>query len=222
MNFLGLAAILLAAAFSNPDPHKAVAGQYLEDRTMRVYACPCEVSLDWSQRGTEAVMAWNLQSGEHAGVSLAGLRVAAVIAGEFALTEATAKRRSVLFFGSAATPDQRRAGEEWVRVRYGEMLGRILGVHTVPIEFQFGPEAASLKIPGILDMRMRRARIPADTGDWAFLLYDPFVKLTSSTLGTTFRVHYSGPDLNMSWTREEETVTGYYGLFEDRQVPNKD
>ena len=222
MNFLALIAMLLPAVVADIQPGKTVTGQYLEDRSMRVYGCPCEVSLDWSQRGSEAVMAWNVQSGEFAGTSLAGLRVAAVIIGEFALTEVTTRRRSVLFLDSAATADQRRDGEAWVRTRYAEMLGRVTGVHDVPIDFKFDADAASVKIPEILEVRMRRARIPEDTDPWAYPLYDPFIKLTTSTLGATLRVHYSGPDLNTRWTRDEGTITGYYGTFADADAPQTD
>jgi len=217
MRFLGLIAMFLPAIQAG-----TVTGQYLEDRSMRVYGCPCEVSLDWSQRGAEAVLAWNVQSGEFAGTNLAGLRIAAVVVGEFALTEASTRRRSALFLDPAATADQRRAGEAWVRARYGEILGRVVGVHAVPIDFTFDADAASVRIAAILDVRMRRARLPEDTDPWAYPLHDPFIHLTASTLGATTRVRYTGPDLNTRWTREEGTITGYYGTFADSAVPPTD
>jgi hypothetical protein len=61
---------------------------------------------------------------------------------------------------------------------------------------------------------MRRANLLEDTQTWASLLYDPFTKLTSSTLGTTLNTQYDGgPDLQIRWTRQEAAITGYYGTF---------
>lgn len=71
---------LLISGFAPADP-VMITGLYLEDRTMRVYACPCEWSTDWAHRGREAVMAWNILSGELDGTDLAGLRAAVVVLG---------------------------------------------------------------------------------------------------------------------------------------------
>lgn len=222
MNFLALSALILTTAATDPQTGKAITGQYLEDRSMRVYGCPCEVSLDWSQRGAEAVMAWQIESGEFAGETLAGLRVAAVIVGEFALTEPAVKRRAALFLDAAASAGQRRAGEMWLRTRHRDMLGNIVGVHAVPIELKVDAAGALVRIRDVLDVAMRRAVLAKDTDAWAYPLHDPFIKLTQSTLGVTTRVRYSGPDLNTRWTREEGTITGYFGRFADATPPQID
>ena len=190
-----------------------ISGQYLEDRSSRVYGCPCEYSSDYASAGREAVLAWKIETGEYRGQGLAGLRLAAVLAGKFTLSDATTLRRSAVFVDASAPTAQRRAGLAWLQARYGDTLGRVLGVHIVPIEFQLTADSAILRVGDFLDLRMRRANVAEDTQSWASLLYDPFTKLTSATLGTTLVSRYSGPDLQMRWERDEAAITGYYGTF---------
>ncbi len=190
-----------------------VTGQYIEDRSARVYGCPCEWSNDWMNAGREAVLAWNIQSGEFQGADLAGLRVVAVVAADFIVSESRAARRATLFTDSGAPPAQRRAGTMWIRRQFGDVLGRIVGEHDEPIEFCLKANSVLLRVGEILALEMRPARLRDDTQTWATLLYAPLIPLTSSNLGTTSKIRYSGPDLNVNWVREEDAITGYYGTF---------
>lgn len=72
-----------------------------------------------------------------------------------------------------------------------------------------------LRVGSVLEVRMRQADFGLDTMPWATLLYDPFLKLTSSTLGTSRHSHYSGPELAIGWRRDDTTtaITGYFGTF---------
>lgn len=206
--------VMLLAGVGLSEPRGPVTGQYLEDRSSRVYGCPCEWSSEYSSGGREAVLAWRIESGEYEGESLAGLRLAAVLAGEFTLSVATSPRRSALFVDADAPAVQRRAGVDWLRSQYAEILGHVLGVDEVPIQFKLDADSATLRVGDILDLEMRRANLLEDTQSWASLLYDPLTKLTSSTLGTTTNTQYNGSaDLAMRWTRQEAAITGYYGTF---------
>ncbi|HTS25608.1 MAG TPA: DUF1326 domain-containing protein [Bryobacteraceae bacterium] len=206
-----MAALWSAAGLIGQDT--PISGHYLEDRSSRVYGCPCEFSGEYASAGREAVLAWKIESGEYQGQGLAGLRLAAVLAGNFTLSDPTSRRRSALFVDAGSPAEQRRAGLAWLQARYGDALGQVLGIHVLSIDLQIDAEGAALRIGDFLDLRMRRAKVEEDTPSWAFLLYDPLTKLTSATLGTTLRSQYSGPDLQMRWTRDEAAVTGYYGTF---------
>ena len=197
-------------------PDSPVTGQYLEDRSNRVYGCPCEWSSEYVSYGREAVLAWKIESGEFGGESLAGLRLAAVLAGDFTVSASTSLRHSTVFVDAAASAVQRVAGVAWLRSRYGDLLGRVLGVHVAPIEFKLDAESATLRVADVLEVQMRRADFLQDTLPWASLLYDPLTKLTSSTLGTTLNTQYTGPDLQIRWTRHDAAITGYYGAFSMR------
>ncbi len=198
--------------------HHPVAGEYMEDRTMRVYACPCEWSTDWAHRGREAVLAWNFQAGDFDGQPLSGLRIAVVLVGDFSLTEADSPRRAAIYVDASAPPAQRSAGLNWLRGRYAHLLGRVVAVRTAPISFLAGTDAITLDVGSILALRMHRTDPPTEVRSWAELAHDPFVALSTSALTTTSYVRYTGPDLNVRWTREEDAITGYIGTFADEDT----
>jgi len=213
MHHLCLVAMLLAESGAS-EPSGPVTGQYLEDRSSRVYGCPCEWSAEYVSYGREAVLAWKIESGAYEGENLAGLRLAAVLAGEFTLSESTSSRRSTLFVDAGAPAWQRRAGVDWLRSHYAEILGQVVGIHELPITFKLDAESATLEVGDVVHLRMRRANLLDDALPWASLLYNPLTKLTSSTLATTLIDEYQGePDLMMRWTRQEAAITGYYGTF---------
>jgi len=203
----------LCAGIAIANADTPIAGQYIEDRSARVYGCPCEWSNDLVAGGREAVLAWNIQSGVFEGQDLAGLRVVAVVVADYNVTEQTVARRAVLFEDERASPPQRRTGTRWIRSRFGEVLGHVLGEHVMAIEFVLGAEAISVKVGDVLTLSMRPALLSQDTQTWASLLYEPMIQLAASNLGTTSLLRYSGPDLNVRWKREESAITGYYGTF---------
>jgi len=205
-----LSALICAATLSAQD---YVIGQYLEDRSSRVYGCPCEWSNEYVNEGREAILAWNIQAGEFQGTDLSGLRMVAVLVSTFNLGVPASLRRSTVFIDEGAPEWRRRAGEAWLRARYGDLLGRILGIHTAPIDFSLAPDRAAVEVKGILRLRIRRAILAEDTKDWATLLYDPFVRMASSIMASTQLTEYRGPDLRIRWIREGEGITGYYGAF---------
>jgi len=120
-----------------------------------------------------------------------------------------------LYADSAAPEPQRLAGVAWLRSHFGDLLGTVLAVQTVPIKFQFALTSVSLQVGGVLDVRMRQAEFELDTMPWATLLYEPFIKLTSSTLGTSLHTQYAGPELAIGWRRGNAAtaITGYFGTF---------
>ena len=205
-----LSALSCAASLAAQD---YAIGQYLEDRSSRVYGCPCEWSNEYVNEGREAILAWNIQAGEFHGVDLSGLRMVAVLVSTFNLGVPDSLRRSTVFLDQAAPESRRRAGEEWLRARYGDLLGRILGVHTAPIDFSLAPDRAAVEIKGMLRLQIRRAVLAQDTRDWATLLYDPLVPMASATMASTLLTEYRGPDLRIRWIREGEGITRYYGTF---------
>ena len=56
-----------------------VSGTYIEARTCQVYTGPCFANGEVGLAGKEAVMAWNIEAGQHEGVDLAGLNIEMVI-----------------------------------------------------------------------------------------------------------------------------------------------
>lgn len=198
------------------EPATLVFGDYVEQRSNRVYGCPCEWSAEWSSGGREAVLASRIRSGQFGGESLTGLRIVSVLLADSMLGAGTPPRRSVLFIDDAASAEQRRAGVEWVRARYGAVLGEVAAIRLVPISLDFAPDAVTMRAGTEVLVRMSHAHLPGDTQPWASLLYDPFVPLRSAMLATSLEVHCAVSDLNVSWSEHEPAITGYYGAFDAR------
>jgi len=91
-----LISAFVLAGFGRASDESIVKGQYLEDRSSRVYGCPCEWSSESISNGREAVLGWKFESGRYEGEDLAGLGLAAVLAGKATLSEATTLRRSTV------------------------------------------------------------------------------------------------------------------------------
>lgn len=211
-----LLAALSCAALLAPAQDRPVSGEYLEDRSSRVFACPCEWSDELVQKGREVVLAWKIHTGEFRGKSLAGLKAAAVLTGDYNLSLPQTPRRSTLFLDAGAPALQRSAGEAWLRARFCDLIGQVLAVHAVPIEMRNAPDAVTLRIRDTLLLQMRRADPTTDSESWGALIYEPLIELSQSTLGATLRTQYSSPDLRRGWKREERSITGYYGRFISR------
>jgi hypothetical protein len=44
-------------------------------------------------------------------------------------------------------------------------------------------------------------------------VHSPFIELVSPEVGITSHVSYTGPELKIQWVRNENTLTGYFGIF---------
>jgi hypothetical protein len=208
------ASLLLLAAFLAAAQTPVIQGDYIEDRSNHVYGCYCEWSGESQTSGREAVLAWRIRSGGFAGTPLAEVKMAAVIVGEKTLSTGNAPRKSILVVDSSATRAQQQAAESLMRTAYARLLGEVLSVRTLRIDFERGPERALLRIGELVKVEMRRA-YPRDDGmQGAVLWFDPFIPLTESMLGTTLAVEYTGDDFNHRWQRTHPEMTGYFGAFE--------
>ena len=218
MRCLGWFPILLLQLGAGSGANGPVSGQYLEDRSNRVYGCPCEWSSEFMSNGREAVLAWNIQSGSYDGQDLAGLRLAAVLVGRFTLSDPSTLRRSTLYADARAGELQRRAGIAWLQSRFGDLLGIVLAVREVPIDFALRAQSAELRVGDFLQVRLRQADYQQDTQPWGSLLYEPFVKLALATLATSIRTEYAGSELAIGWKRGDTlpAISGYYGTFATR------
>lgn len=196
-----------------------IRGEYVEDRSNQVHGCYCEWSGESQTGGRQAMLAWRVKSGSYGGVNLAGSVFALVVLGDanlsfgWSIQFAPPPRRSVLVIGDTASDTQRRAIEALVRERFGVMAGRLLAVRRAPVDFQISPDGASVASPGLLDMRMRKARLPDDNLPGAARWYDSFLPMADGELGTTLINRWSGREFNLTWSREEPTTSGYFGHF---------
>jgi len=209
---IGASAALLAATLA-AQTSTVVQGDYIEDRSNHVYGCYCEWSGESQTGGKEAVLAWHIRQGEYRNTPLAGVKMAVVMVGEQTLSMGAASRKSILAVDSAAGEEQRQAAEALLREKYAALLGEVIAVQVMPIEFRRDSQSAALRIGNILTVEMRKARPDEDGMQGAVLWFDPFIPLTESNVGTTLRAAYTGDEFSHKWKREHPEMTGYFGTF---------
>lgn len=120
-------------------------GRYLDVRTATVFGGACHIGSERQSQGRNGLMAWSVESGSHAGVSLAGVRlVAAVTAGENLVNSGAATSRLVIDAPTAATAE---AAQAWVEAVAGESLGLLEHVYRGPVRLELGGESFLLDVP---------------------------------------------------------------------------
>ncbi len=190
-----------------------IRGDYLETRSNQVYGCYCEWSGQAITAGREAILGWAFWTGEYRGVDLAGVKVAAVIVGQSSLSATTGPRSHVLFFDLSTSKDQQQAAQAFLMEEYGDLLGKAIAVRVMQVEIRENPDEVHLAAGDFVSVSMRKAKLPEDAMKGAQLWYDPFVKLTESTLATTLGSRYMGPEFDLTWDDTNPGVKGYYGRF---------
>src|SRR5687767_7014440 len=105
-------------SFSSRAETSFVRGEYVEVRTASVFAGACHYNGELTTAGRDALMAWNVKSGEWRGVDLAGVRIVAIVSADANLSDNTAERRSEILIGENASDAQSRAMLDALKTRY--------------------------------------------------------------------------------------------------------
>lgn len=213
--FLILVSVLLAFAASTfAQSTKPVSGEYVEARSAEVYTCACLFSGQAETAGKEAILVWNVQEGDFAGASLAGMKMAAVIVGEAHLDHYARKARSSsVYLDEAGSPVQRDAALAFLQSRHADLLGAVVAVRTVPISFRKDNDRTYVRIGEIAEIVARDARLPQDAHPGSYQWYNPFVPLKQSTLAMALYYRFSGQEHNTRWVFDDPGITGFTGAF---------
>src|SRR5207245_180383 len=123
-------------SFSSRADTSFVKGEYVEVRTASVFAGACHYNGELTTAGRDALMAWNVKSGEWQGIDLAGVRIVAIVTADANLSDNSAARRSEIIIGENASDAQSRAMLEALRSRYAAALGKIISVRRGPLTFE--------------------------------------------------------------------------------------
>ena len=206
--------VLVFAAEAKAQAPAPIAGDYLEARSGHVYTCGCLYSGESVTGGREAILVWRIVSGDYQGTPLAGIRVAAVIVGQSHLAAQDDPRRSVLYLDGITRDAQEQAILALWRREYAKVLGAIQAAHRAPITFDREGEMVSIKIPGVVELQARKARLPEDAHPGSSLWYQPFAPLRDPTLATSLLYEYWGNDFQRQWRELFAGITGYMGSFE--------
>ncbi len=153
-------------------PNWKMKGQYLKNCNCQA-TCSCDtIGIPTPHKGCEGLVAMNIQDGNFDGVSLSGLKWAAVVHWPGALHEGNGTIEA--FIDKKATEPQRNALGQILTGKAGGALFEILasiitkmeGPHFVDIDFQFDKDKrrARVAVPGFFETTSEPLVVPA-TGD---------------------------------------------------------
>lgn len=214
MRFGMLTAAALAASLTGvAQAESAVRGDYVESRSANVFVGACHHEGELVTAGRNALLAWNITEGEHAGVSLKGVTAVAVVAADKHLSLADARRKSVLYVSAAATAEQRDALASLLREKAGRALGDLTAVKTAPISFDARGDMYRVQADGIAYMKIRKqtaelcCKQPYET--WG----KPFVPVAAAKAGYCVSVEYKDRGLVQAWSATDQN-NAFFGRFE--------
>lgn len=206
------ALVLLAAGMALAEPPAPIYGDYVEARSNHVYTCGCLYSGEMVTDGREAIVVWSFERGSYRGAVLDGVKALAVLLGEGTLS-LPGPRRAAFYVDGAPSEAQRRAVIELLAERYPAAIGEIVAVRSAPIAFRKDAEGVRVRIPDVVEVHVRKARLPEDAHYGSVLWYEPFIALADSTMAMTLLYEYRGNDFARQWWRLEPGITGYFGRF---------
>jgi len=204
--------IFLALSAGASSTGSALRVRCVEARTASVFAGACHYGAEATTAGREALVAWHVESGSFAGVDLAGVDLAAAIAGEANLADPVAARRSVVYVSDRATPSQREAAEALLRLRLRDRLGRVLAVAAVPLATRFDGDrylvdgGRLFRIEGALLADRACCRMPLAV--W----YEPISPISAPIVGSNSDFRFADERLGLVWDRHDEN-TGFAGTL---------
>lgn len=220
---LTLATMLTAAsalaAHGAPAPAAAVptvTGAYVEARTAEVFAGGCIMNSEAETMGRQALLAWRVDRGEVAGVSIDGLSVVAALSGTHNLGmremggEAPTLVKALMYVDERATAAQRDALVSMARTAIGDLALRVVDVQAVPISFEQTHHAAAV-VAGDATLKVE-AHIHHDPSCGAMQWFQPLSLGAKAEAGLTRNQTFTGQELGSRWQQIDKR-SAFVGTF---------
>ena len=209
-----LAAMLVAVSalvFSSRAESVSLRGDYVEVRTASVFAGACHYNGEVITTGRDALMAWNVTSGNWQGVDLTGVRALAIVSADANLGETSAARQSEIIIDSSASRTQALAITTALKEKYAASLGNIVEVRTAPITFErSGRTYAVATSEAAINVEAMPNDLCCKMPNLVW--YTPLVGLENRKVGYTSKALYSGKVVGEPWSRSGEN-SAFYGTF---------
>jgi hypothetical protein len=213
-----LITVLIAAtpALLAASGNDTVTGDYVEARTAEVFAGGCIQGSEGEAAGREAILAWRVGRGQVNGVSLDGLAIVAVVAGDLNLSThelggARPQRiRAAIRVDARASAAQRDALVAMAR-SLSPVVRDIVEVKAVPISFT--RDAARFAVTAGEASLQVETRMDHSPNCGAMQWYDPLARTTQSAMGHTTSESWSGTSLGTQWSMGDKRAS-FYGAFE--------
>src|SRR5689334_17542767 len=126
-------ALMVAGAWAA----EPITGTYLESRTCQVYTGPCFANAETALAGREALMAWNIESGKHNNVDLAGLSVVVAVRGNDTLAyqgvDDPKELKAAIIVDAKASATQKEALVAFAKEHAGRAGKEVVRVDAAPI-----------------------------------------------------------------------------------------
>ena len=204
--------LVLPAIASDGD---SLSGVYVEARTAEVFTGGCLMSSEAETTGRQAVLAWRVDRGSLNGVSLDGLTIIAAVVGDknlgiHELGGATPVSRTALFVDERASATQRTALLGMAKKLSGDLMGTIVSVQSVPIQFADQGHEIAVTAPKIALNVGKHAEHNAGCG--AEQWFHPLASVTDATIGMTNENSFSGSELGSKWS-DPDKASSFFGKF---------
>jgi Protein of unknown function (DUF1326) len=203
--------LLAALVFGSHAENVSLRGDYVEVRTASVFAGACHYNGELTTTGRDAMMAWNITSGQWQGVDLTGVKVFAIVSADANLAEKDAARRSEVIIDSSASRAQAMAVLNVLKEKYAGSLGKIVTVRNVPITFVRNGRTYAVAAD---DAAINVEAMPNDLCCKMpnLVWYAPLVSVENRKVGYTTKALYGGGEVCDPWQRSGEN-SAFYGTF---------
>ena len=195
-----------------------IRGVYMETRTCQVYTGPCFANAEVGIAGRDAIMAWNIESGQFNGQDLSGLKAVVVVRSEKTLgfngLRKVGQVRSVVYVDSKADPAQREALLTFAKKHAGPAGHSVVRVETAPISMSLdiGELKGELVAGKSVEVKTRQARRGDCICSNEAAYYPPLAKLQHFVPGVTIEGRFSGKGLGTRWSTPGDR-SSYMGTF---------
>jgi hypothetical protein len=214
-----LAAVLVMAAVGGvraSDPATGVTGDYVEARTAEVFTGPCMLGNEAYSLGREAILAWRVSRGSLNGITLDGLSVVAVVAGDRNLgmhelgDDAPTTVKAVVMVDERASAEARRALVALARSLSPALTREVVDVKAVPIRFERAAADVRVRAGGAtLDVTTTFEHSPVCG---AMQWFNPLATTVRPVLGLAREHAWDGPGLDAHWTQHDRK-SSFVGTF---------
>lgn len=199
-------------SFSSRADTSFVRGDYVEVRTASVFAGACHYNGELTTAGRDALMAWNVKSGEWRGVDLAGVSIVAIVTADANLAESTAARSSAIIIGENASDAQSRAMLEALKNKYAASLGKIVSVRRGPLTFEHNDKIYKVTADNFASINIEAMPDDLCCKMPQLVWYSPLVPLENRKVGYTTKALYAGSAVGDPWQTTGQN-SAFYGSF---------
>lgn len=194
---------------------RAISGDYLEIRSCDIYTGSCFANSEMGLSGKEGMLVWSITNGDWKGVSLAGLKVIAVIASESTLGDLRYEpnqAKAVLIIDETASQRQQKALISFIKVAAGHLIKEVKEIKTSAIQSTIGTckkkLCASIQAGDLIDISTRCIGEEDHLCGNERTFYPPLIKVNDARPAVTQIATYQGSGLDRTWQ-----LTDYRSAF---------